>query len=76
MAKAGASGTVKCPRCRQAVPEGSRFCLFCGAPIGSPARATGGRSLLTLGLLVMLIGVIALAAARGASRARCALGLR
>jgi endogenous inhibitor of DNA gyrase (YacG/DUF329 family) len=37
MAKAKASGTVKCPHCRQPVPEGSRFCLFCGAAVRHPA---------------------------------------
>ena len=111
-AKASASGTIKCPHCRQPVPEGSRFCLFCGAPVGSPGTATeqraeterrqrprspsakaaepaprgkpaaeagsdstatevpvkqrpaigSHRSLLTLGLLAMLIGGVALAA--------------
>ncbi len=63
MAKAGASGTIKCPHCRQTVPEGSRFCLFCGAPVGSPGRAGRGRSFLTLGLLAMLIGGVAIARA-------------
>jgi len=62
MAKAGASGTIKCPHCRQPMPEGSRFCLFCGAPMGSSARAARGRWLLTLGLLAMLIGGVGLAA--------------
>ena len=64
MAKTRASGTIKCPHCRQPVPEGSRFCLFCGAPVGSPARAARGRSLLMLGLLAMLIGGVGLAAMR------------
>jgi hypothetical protein len=62
MAKTEASGTFKCPHCRQAVPEGSRFCLFCGAPVGSPGMAGHGRSLLTLALLAMFIGGLALAA--------------
>ncbi len=62
MAKTEASGTFKCPHCRQAVPEGSRFCLFCGAPVGSPGGAGHGRSLLTLALLAMFIGGVALAA--------------
>ena len=64
MANTGASGTIKCPHCRQPVPEGSRFCLFCGAPVGSPGRSGRGRSLLALGLLAMLIGGLALAAWR------------
>jgi hypothetical protein len=62
MANTEASGTFKCPHCRQAVPEGSRFCLFCGAPVGSPGRAGRGRSLLSLALLAMFIGGLALAA--------------
>jgi hypothetical protein len=57
VAKAEASGTIKCPHCRQPVPESSHFCLFCGARVSSPARAARGRSLLTLGLLAILIGV-------------------
>jgi hypothetical protein len=38
MTKAKASGTIKCPHCRHPVPDGSRFCLFCGAPLGTAAQ--------------------------------------
>jgi hypothetical protein len=62
MAKTKASGTIKCPHCRQPVPEGSRFCLFCGTRVGHLARAPGSRSFLALSLLVALIGGIGLAA--------------
>lgn len=44
MTRAGASGIVKCPRCRQPLPEGARFCLVCGAPVGSPRRANGSKT--------------------------------
>ena len=44
MTKTKASGTIKCPHCRHPVPDGSRFCLFCGAPLGSPGRAARDRS--------------------------------
>lgn len=74
MARAQASGTIKCPHCRQPLPEGSRFCLSCGRPVGSPATAAAhepeskrpqrprGHWPLTLALLAMLIGGLALAA--------------
>ena len=44
MSRGGAPGTVKCPKCRQPLPEGARFCLVCGAPVGSPAREEGSES--------------------------------
>lgn len=91
--------SLKCSHCGQPLPEGSRFCLVCGTPVGSQGAATGPeaeakredhpnvrtaeggsgsaaaeapvppsarngtqRSLLTLGLLGILIGGVALAA--------------
>ncbi len=62
MADAKASGTIKCPQCRQPVPEGSRFCLFCGARVGHLARTEGSRLFLALSLLVLLTHCIGLAA--------------
>ncbi len=93
------SDSLKCSHCGQPLPEGSRYCLVCGAPVGSPGAAPGPeaeakredhpdvrpaeagsgsaaadpplplsarngtqRSLLTLGLVAILIGGIALAA--------------
>lgn len=44
MAKAGASGTIKCPHCRHQVPEGCRYCLFCGASLGGAATATASKA--------------------------------
>ena len=85
MSRGDASHTLKCPKCRHPLPEGARFCLVCGTPVGSPARESGSESRadntlrrqgrrggastgkghrwhLTLVLLGMLIGGVALTA--------------
>ena len=32
-----------CPSCATELPEGSRFCLSCGAPFAAPAALVEGR---------------------------------
>ncbi|MEE8347856.1 MAG: zinc ribbon domain-containing protein [Dehalococcoidia bacterium] len=44
MSRGDAPGILKCPKCRQPLPEGARFCLVCGAPVGSPGREAGSES--------------------------------
>src|SRR6185503_14277676 len=36
--------SVACPRCTQPVPENTRFCGHCGAPVAAPASCPGCRT--------------------------------
>jgi class 3 adenylate cyclase len=62
--------SVRCARCGEEMPEGSRFCAACGAPLEAPAGAE--RKLATI-VFADLVGSTALVAGRDPEDVRKAL---